>query len=40
MVRRTNWGKMIDLGRHMPDAALQTTPQPSAAVVDKEARPQ
>ena len=40
MVRRTNWGKMIDLGRHMPDAALQTTPQPSAAVMDKEARPQ
>ena len=28
MARRTNWGKMLEPGWHLPDVAPETTPQP------------
>ena len=39
MARRTNWGKMLEPGWHLPDVAPKTTPQPSDTLPKKEAKP-
>ena len=39
MARRTNWGKMLELDRHMPRTGPEITPQPSLAPVKKEVTP-
>ena len=39
MARRTNWGKMLEPGWHLPDVAPETTPQPSDTLPKKEAKP-
>jgi NodT family efflux transporter outer membrane factor (OMF) lipoprotein len=39
MARRTNWGKMLEPGWHLPDVAPKTTPQSSNTPAKKEAKP-